>query len=91
MSNESRSLSAAIASKTYATIAADTNLLTALEADGITSPARRIRVQVAGNVSVKYESGVTDTFPMFAGEVLEGQFVTIFTSGTTATGVTVFW
>lgn len=91
MSNESNSLSPAIASKTYATISADKNLLTELEADGITSAARGFRVQVAGNVSVKYEKGVLDTIPMFAGETFIGQIAVIFMSGTTATGITVLW
>ena len=83
-------LGAATVSKTYASIGADTDLVAEYPLGG-NQPPRWLRIGVAGNLSVEYAQGVTDTFAVLAGEnILCGPNV-ILAAGTTATEITVFW
>jgi hypothetical protein len=83
-------LRTARASKTYATIDADTDLCAALTAHK--RPCIRIRVGGAGNLALVYADGTTDVITdLLAGETLEVSARRITDAGTTATKITVFW
>lgn len=81
------SLSASNKSKTYATVAADIDIV-ALGG----GPARRIRIGGAGNLNVDYGNGVTDIIPaLLAGDIVDVAATKILLTSTTVTNVTIFW
>lgn len=71
----------------YPGAVADTNL--SAEGNG---PCRRIRCTGAGDLVVKRPSDNTNvTIPFLAGETIEVQASALVATGSTATGVVVFW
>jgi len=64
----------------------------------ITPPARRIRVHGAGTIKVDYASQakgtttpMTDTITLPADGILDIAITKIYQTGTSATGISVFW
>jgi hypothetical protein len=86
------SLSSADAGKTYSTVGSDIDLLAAAKTLGIgAGPCRAIRAGTAGNITIVYASGATDTQDIGAGETIQVKATAISASGTTAAKITVYW
>lgn len=90
-------LNAAIASKTYTSLAGDIDVANEATPSPNTAkrgPCRRIRINAAGGgaLSLVYADKTTDVITsLAAGDVLDVQVAKIVASGTTVTNVTVFW
>jgi hypothetical protein len=75
------------------TIASDTDLLGYALSNGNTTTAcaRRVRASVAGVIKVVHPNGVASTLTVAAGEVVDVLIRKILQSGTTATGIDVYF
>lgn len=91
--NASRATHSGEVTKTYAAIAADTDLITerpTYARDGVNRKPRQIIVGGAGDLVLQYFTGVTDTITATAGQVLNIQPEKLL-AATAATNVTVVW
>ena len=84
-------------SKTYASISADTVMVTerpGYDLDGGDRAEiypRRVRVETAGDNKFEYHNGETDTIAFTNFDKEDIQFAKIINTGTTATNITVIW